>query len=557
MFHGGRILTLDPAAPVVEALAFRAGRVVARGSEADLLASRGPDTRVVDLGGRVLLPSLVDHHVHLLDVGLFLLNHEQSGRLFLDLTGLTLAAVPAVVARRCVAAPPGSWILGQGWSQGAGPLPSSEVLTRACPQHPVYLARVDGHAGWANARALEEAGIGPNTPDPAGGEILRGPDGEPTGVLLERANDAVLKRVPPFADQDLIQAFRRGARALAAHGITRIDDAGFLPPPGLVGLDLDLERYLDLLRRADGEEPLPIRVDLMVPAPSRLAEEVVAGPADYSPRLRVTHIKLFADGALGSRGAALAEPYADAPLTRGVFRMTRGELLGWVRRALDADLDVATHAIGDAAVGRVLDVYEQVLKERPGLSPRRLRIEHFSFASEADMRRAARLGVLIVIQPGFVLPDAEGRTMEEARVGTEASGRVYAFGHLLRLGAALAGSSDDFAGLSAPYWPVYAAVTRQSLSGDPPGGWHPENRLTREEALRLFTRFHPPGGGPAIGGRLAVGDPANAIVVSADPLAVPAADLPKIRVLATFREGRQVGEARDRMAQRGRAPRLL
>lgn len=531
---GGPILLLDAADTTVEAVAFAGGRVVAAGSRAEVERLAGPSTRRLDLGGRTLLPSFKDHHVHLLNLGLALVNREAGGRLQLDLAGLSLEAVAEAVAARCRQQPPGTWVVGQGWSQSEAPLPSAEPLTRACPENPVLFARSDGHAGWANALALAHGAFGAT--DPLAGRVLRRPDGTPAGVLLERANEPLLSQLPPPSDADVVAAFQRAARSLAERGVTEVFDAGFLSPPGLVDLGTPFERYRELLRRADAEAPLPVCVNLMIPAPSAAAERALAGERQLSPRIRVTHLKLFADGALGSRGAALSHPYADDPHTTGVPRMTAREIERWAARALDAGLDVATHAIGDAAVSATLDSYERILAGRPDVAPRRLRIEHFSYAAPADNKRAARLGVLLVVQPGFVWPDASGRTMEEARVGSERAGRVYAFGRFARLGVPLAGSTDEFAAPEPFFRHVHAAATRSSPAGDPPGGWQPENRLSRLDSLRLFTRFYPPGGGTPIG-TLAPGAEADWIVVSADPRQVPDGDLLGLRVHRTVRGG--------------------
>jgi predicted amidohydrolase YtcJ len=340
----------------------------------------------------------------------------------------------------------------------------------------------------------------------------------------------------------VMEAFQLAANALAAAGITEVYDAGFLAFPGVVGLNAPLERYLRLLQRADTEKPLPIKVNLMIPAPSPLADEVVAHPEafTFSPRLRVTHLKLFQDGAFGSRGGALRAPYADDPSTRGVQRMTVDELGREVRRALDAGLDVATHALGDEAVARVLDVYESVLGERPELAPRRLRVEHVSYASDRDLERAARLGVLLVVQPDFVYPDENGRTMEDDRLGEERSQGAYAFARLDRLGAAMAGSSDLFTVPAQPLWNTYAATTRKNPGGAPLEGWHKEERLTRERSVGLFTTFYPPGGGEPVAGVLRVGAPADGVVLSANPLTVEESKMLDIGVHATIRDGKVI-----------------
>jgi predicted amidohydrolase YtcJ len=535
--EGGPILLLDTADTTVEAVAFAGGTLVAAGPRAEVERRAGSTARRLDLRGRTLLPSFKDHHVHLLNLGLALLNHEEGGHRQLDLTGRSLSAVAEAVAARCRRLAPGTWVLGQGWSQGDAPLPGAEPLTRACPENPVLLARSDGHAGWANALALAHGGFGAS--DPAAGRVLRRPGGTPAGVLLERANEPLLAQVPPLSDADVAAAFQRAARSLAERGVTEVYDAGVLSPPGLVDLGAPFERYRELLRRADAETPLPVRVNLMIPAPSGAAERALAGECRLSPRIRVTHLKLFADGALGSRGAALSHPYADDAGTTGVPRMTSAEIERWATRALDAGLDVATHAIGDAAVAATLDAYERILARRPDVAPRRLRIEHFSYAAPAGMERAARLGVLLVVQPGFIWPDASGRTMEETRVGPERAARLYTFGSLARRGAVLAGSTDEFAAPEPIFRHVHAAATRRSPAGDPPGGWHPEERLSRLGSLRLFTDFYPAGGGRPTGA-LTPGVEADWIVVSADPRRVPDEDLLRLRVHRTVRGGQVV-----------------
>jgi len=543
IFYGGEMLSLDPARAGVEALAVADGKILALGSKAEVMAARGPDTRLINLQGKTLLPSLKDHHVHLLNVGLALLNKQRGEGLFLDLSAArSQQEIAERVAQRAAKLPKGSWILGQGWNQGlwgSTKLPTHRVLSRAAPENPVYLARVDGHAGWSNAAALKAGGITTASPAPAGGAVLRLRDGSPSGVLLERANEPVLAVIPEPADEDIIEAFRLATRTLAARGITEVYDAGFLAVPGVVGLNRSFERYFELLRQLDAEEPLPLQVNLMVPAPSALADAVRERPEAFavSPRLRVSHIKLFADGALGSRGAALSRSYADDPSTSGVHRMTLDELGKEVKQSLEAGLDVATHAIGDEAVSRVLTVYESVLSADAKLSPRRLRIEHFSYASAADRERAARLGVVLVIQPGFVYPGDDGRTMEDSRLGEERSEGAYAWRQLSEMGAVLAGSSDDFGELPHPLWNFYAAVTRKNPAGQPEEGWHPSERLDRDTSLRLFTALFPPGGEAVVESELRAGGPADLVILSGNPLTTKEEQLLQLKVHATLREG--------------------
>lgn len=524
------------------ALAVRDGRIAAIGDPAGLDSLEGPGTRVVDLGDGALVPAFTDHHVHLLNLGMSLLNQRLDHGLFLDLSGVgSLEELERLVHSRAMADPAGGWVLGKGWSQsawGSRALPSRAVLDSAADRTPVYLTRVDAHAGWANRTALEEAGLLRAAPDPPGGEIRRGPDGTPWGVLLERANEPVVARLPRVDDEDVIRAFRLASRALAERGVVEAHDAGFLAPPGLVALNAGLGRYLELLLEADRREPLPLRIELMVPAPSELARQVLERPADFrelTDRIGVSHLKLFADGALGSRGAALTHAYHDDPGTRGVPRMTAEEILDWSRRAVDAGLDVATHAIGDEAVSRTLDAYEELLEERPGLDPRRLRVEHFSYARPADFRRAVELGVVLSIQSNFNSPADLKPSFAARRVGPERQARVYAWRRLHEAGARLAEGSDYFTLPGPALTNFHAALTaRNGLGTFGPGA---RGRLP---ALRLQARRWTPGGGPPRPGRLQVGRAADLAVLSSDPLTVPEPALMDVRVRATFRAGRAV-----------------
>ncbi len=539
VIHGGSVITLDATRPTAGAVAIADGRVVglADSTRAEWLASK---PRVIDLDGAVVMPAFVDHHVHLFNVGMALLNARDGGRLAIELGGVrSLEEVGSLVRARAAAQPAGSWILGSGWSQaswGTQALPSHEVLDRAAPGHPVFLARTDGHAGWLNRAAMAAAGIDRTTADPEGGSIVRFPSGEPTGVLLERANELVTGRLPSPVDADIMAAFRLAAEALAQRGVVEGYDAGPLVYPGVVALNLDFGRYLTLLRRADSVVPLPLRINLMVPAPSRLADSVLATSLDIqvSPRIRITHLKLFADGALGSRGAALTHPYVDDSKSRGVARMSTEAIIGLTRRALDRGLGVATHAIGDEAVGRALDAYERVIAERPGLAPGRLRIEHFSYAREPDFARAVRLGVVLSIQSNFNSMPADEPTFGGIRVGRANEARVYAWDRLERSGTRLVEGSDYFAVPGEPLAGFVASLVRRHAVGET----RPD-----DEARRLAYRMNSMWVGPdgtSRGGVIRVGDPADLVVLSGNPLTAPRSELAVIRVFGTIGHGRVV-----------------
>ena len=540
LFRGGTVITADPDGRTADMLAIRADRIALIGDSGTLNPAAGYVP--VDLRGAVVAPAFVDHHIHLFNVGLALLNERENQRLFLDLSdAASLAEVEARVRGRAESTEPGQWILGTGWSQaawGVERLPTHDALSRAAPNHPVFLVRVDGHAGWANRAAMRAAGIDHSTPDPPSGTIVRLSGGEPSGVLLERANELISPLVPALSDAEIEQAFGLAVAAMTARGVREVYDAGFLAYPGVVALNVDFGRYVALLERVDSTDPLPLTVNLMVPAPSALAESLTSHPDRYpvrSPRLRITHLKLFADGALGSRGAALSHPYADDRSTSGVYRMDTDGILREARRALDAGLGVATHAIGDGAVHRTLDAYEQLLTERAALDPRRLRIEHFSYAQQRDFERAVRMGIVLSIQSSFNSSPDERPSFGERRVGAENASRVYAWDRLERMGALLAEGSDYFTAAGPPLLGVHAAWTRANAVGMRDGG--PAGRLV---AFRQHTALYRADGGPPTGGWLATTRPADLVILSADPLSVAEPDVLSIAVLATIHAGRVV-----------------
>ena len=346
-----------------------------------------------------------------------------------------------------------------------------------------------------------------------------------TGVLLERDVEPVVARIPAPADSDIVAAWRLGAEALAERGVLRAYDAGVLALPGVAALNTDFGRYVRLLAAADRDRSLPLALNLMIPAPSPYAEAVLTMPAAgrlLSPNVRITHLKLFADGALGSRGAALTHPYADDPHTHGVLRMTSREIADWTRRALDAGLDVATHAIGDQAVKEALDAYETVLRERPRIVPTRLRIEHFSYARDPDFARAVRLGIALSVQSNFNTPRGVSPTFAGQRLGAANAERAYAWNRLDRMGALLVEGSDYFGEPGAPLAGMHAGMTGINAIGE-----RGDTRAVRERLLRLTQVWLAPGG------RLVVpraGDSGEKIVLSASPLTVPLDSLVTIRV---------------------------
>lgn len=540
IFTNAKVVTLDSLRRDVTTIAIGGGKILGLANSVDpaWLAS---NPQVIDLGGAVVAPAFTDHHVHLFNMGMALLNQRDRGRLAIDLSAVrSLAEVDSLLRARVAALPKGTWVFGTGWSQagwGTQALPTAEVLTRAAPDHPVFFARTDGHAGWLNAAALGVGGLTRATAEPGGGRIVRLPSGEPSGVLLERANEFLTTRLPAPADSDVVTAFRLAAEALAARGVVEVYDAGPLMYPGVVALNLDFGRYLALLLRADSAAPLPLRINLMIPAPSRLADSLLAASevlTALSPRIRITHLKLFGDGALGSRGAALSHRYADDTTTSGVARMTPDQIADLARRALDRGLGVATHAIGDEAVRRTLDAYETILRERPPLNPGRLRIEHFSYAREQDFVRATRLGVILSIQSNFNSLPEDNPSFGGARLGAANEPRVYNWARLLGVGAILAEGSDYFTMPGAPLAGFIATLGRKYAVGQA----LPDSLARLLSYTMNAVRFEPAGA--RVGGVIAVGAPADLVVWAADPFSVPRAELEGVRVKVVVNAGRVV-----------------
>ena len=308
--------------------------------------------------------------------------------------------------------------------------------------------------------------------------------------------------------------------------------------PAIVSMGVSFDVILELLSWAGAESPLPIDVNLMVPSPSPLADKIVADPESYrepGPGIRVTHIKLYADGAFGSRGAALTHPYADDPRTRGFMRMSDEQIEREARRAMEAGLDISTHAIGDEAVHRVLRAYGRVADQIGGVDPGRFRIEHFGYSSPEDQREAVERGFLLVAQPNFIDPGDDGVAMEDHRLGADNCARVYPWKSLLDAGANLAFSSDYYVAPGPPLLDFYCAHTRANRNGLPVQGWQPGERLSREESLRLCTTIHRAGG--AVGGRLAPGEPADMTLLTDNPLTVDQGAILDIGVERTYRRG--------------------
>jgi predicted amidohydrolase YtcJ len=513
---GARIYTVDPAHPTASAIAVKGGKILAVDDIAKFI---GPSTRQIDARGGTIIPGFNDSHGHLEALGDSLET--------LDLRGTKSVEEIAGIVRQTVRDhQPGEWIRGHSWDQNnwtGKQFPTAELLSAAAPENPVYLTRVDGHAGWANRKALEIGGITAATPDPPGGKVLRDAAGAPTGVLIDRAQGLVAGRIPPPGEQQVRERLRRAALACVRLGITTVHDAG-------VSREV-LDAYRALIR----EHQLPIRIYAMIAGDSELWREFLKRGPELGDRLTIRSIKLMADGALGSRGAALKEPYADDPGNSGLLILQEKDIERVARDAVSHGFQVNTHAIGDRANRTVLDAYAAALG---GANDRRFRIEHAQVVSLEDAQLFQRYSVLASMQATHATSDMP---WAEARLGPERVKGAYAWRRLLSLGVHVPNGSDFPVEDPNPLWGFYAAVSRQDHNGNPPGGWFPDQRMTREEALRSWTiegayaAFEEKSKGSLVPGKLA-----DFVVLSDDIMRIPPAQILKTRVTMTVVGGEVV-----------------
>jgi predicted amidohydrolase YtcJ len=522
----GQFITLDPSNPRVDALAVTGGRIVAAGPAQAIERLASGRTRRVEVPG-IGLPGLADAHVHLSSLG------RELERL--DLRGLTKEQILTKVREAARTASAGTWIEGSGWDQGfflPPTFPSAADLDAASLDHPIVLTRIDGHSSWVNSRVLSLAGISAATTDPPGGRIVRDARNRPTGILVDRAQAALSGLRPDPSARDRERQIRAALQQYARWGLTNIHDAG-----------TDLETigvYRQLLKAGE----LPVRLYVMV---SRAAAGhfLASGPErDAGDHLlAIRSVKLISDGALGSRGAELTEPYADAPGERGLQQMSDPDLDTMIRGAHERGFQVNVHAIGDAAVRRVLNAFE-----RAGVQASdRFRVEHASMIAPTDLPRFARLGIIASVQPVFV---GEYSRWAQDRVGPDRVRWVLPLRDLVAGGARVAFGTDFTASDSGdPVATLASAVAGQSASGTAAADWYQPQRVSLETALRAMTA------GPAFAafeeedvGQLTTGRYADLTVLSADPYGVPPETLRTLTVLMTIVGGRVTFDRRAAFA---------
>jgi predicted amidohydrolase YtcJ len=476
----------------------------------------------LDGKGRVLIPGMIDAHVHVMDIGF--------GALTLDLSETTSLEDALAKIKAFAQDNPGRpWILGRGWNQekwGLGRFPTAAELDAVVADRPVWLERADNHANWGNTLAITTAGVTAKTPDPSGGKIIRDAKGAPAGVFVDNAKALVGKVVPPPRPEDRDLAFAKAQDVLLAKGVTAVADMG-----------TSMADW-GAFRRAGDSGRLQVRI--MAYANSFETLELVAGPEPtgwlYDDRLRMGGIKLFLDGALGSRGAVLKAPYHDDAGAKGLPLLTPAQLRNLMSRASMDNFQSAVHAIGDAANAEVLAAIEELSESYKG--DRRWRIEHAQIVDPVDLPRLGKHGVIASMQP---LHQTSDRLMAEARLGPDRLGGAYPWRSVMTVGGRLAFGSDAPVEPADPFAGIAAAISRTDASGEPFGGWFPQETVSRETALAGFTS-DAAFAGFAEGrfGRLVPGERADFLLVDRDPLLASPDEIRSTQVIQVWIGGVKV-----------------
>jgi predicted amidohydrolase YtcJ len=520
-----KVWTMDKSHPSAQAVAVLGDRIVAVGSDAEVEAWRGPSTRVMEAGGKLLLPGFNDSHVHFVDGGVQLdaveLNDARSADEF-----------ARRIAERAGKTRRGEWILGGDWDETKWTpplLPTKELIDAGTQETPVFVSRYDGHMALANSLALRLAGVTAQTPDPPGGVIVRDAQGNPTGALKDAAMDYVYKVVPPLSHEQRLHAVKRALAHAASLGVTSVQHMN----PEYA----DIAVYAELLDRGE----LTARI-YAAPLINQVDDQVKIGirHAFGGPYLRIGALKAYSDGSLGSRTAYFFEPFTDQPGNRGLLSDEMQPLSLMRDRMTKADaagLQLCTHAIGDQAISMVLDLYAEIIKAH-GPADRRFRIEHAQHMAAKDFDRFAQLQVIASMQPYHAIDD--GR-WAEARIGHDRASRTYAFRTFLDHGVRLAFGTDWSVAPLNPMLGIYAAVTRATLDGKNPNGWFPEQKLTVAETVEAYTmgsayaEFQEKEKGSITPGKLA-----DMVLLSDDIFSIAPEKIRDVQVLTTIVGGKIV-----------------
>jgi predicted amidohydrolase YtcJ len=544
VLRNGRIATVDAARPTAQAIAMRGDTIAAVGSNDEMQAMIGPNTEVIDLAGQFAMPGIIEGHGHFMNLGQSKMNLDlmdvKNWNEIIDMVG--------AAARQ---AKPGDWILGRGWHQekwDAKPEPSVEgfpihhALSKASPDNPVMLTHASGHGAFVNARAMELAGIDARTPNPPGGEILKDRSGQPIGMLRETAQNLAgrahadwrAKKTPEENEADAHRRIQLAVQEALSHGVTSFHDAG-----------ADFAT-IDVVKEALAKGELGVRLWVMVRDSndnlrSKLASYKAVGLGDK--RLTIAALKKTIDGALGSRGAWMLEPYADLPGHTGLNTIPVEEVEGAAHIALEHGVQLNVHAIGDRANRQVLDIFEKAFKSRPDLTDLRWRIEHAQHLSAADIPRFGQLGVIASMQGIHATSDAP---YVLARLGPKrAEEGAYVWQKLMRSGAIISNGTDVPVERINPMANFHATVTRRVNDGTT---FYPDQRMTREEALKSMTwNAAYAAKEEGIKGSLAPGKLADVTVLSKDLLTVPDDEILAAKVVYTIVGGKIVYRAGQSM----------
>ncbi|NPV70171.1 MAG: amidohydrolase [Firmicutes bacterium] len=519
---------------VARAMALRDGRVMVVGERELVKGYAGPRTRVTDLGGATVVPGLIDSHLHFEKLGM--------ANLQLDFALKSKDETLDILAEAARATATGKWLEGRGWNNAlwpGGEYPTRHDLDRVSPSNPVFLKRACGHACWVNSLALAMAGVDRNTPDPPDGEIVRDETGEATGILVEKAMALVSRVIPPPGAAERKRAMVEADRLCLAAGLTGIHDAG---------VDLETIPLIEDLLKEDAVRVRLYEMLLWDVTGRNYLREARPVASRFHDRLTVRCIKAIADGSLGTRSAAMLDGYSDRPDWSGVVNYSEEQVSEMITSCLESGWQLALHCIGDRANRLFLDQYEEAawargLAGRPTGDSPRFRCEHAQVVAPGDIPRFASLGIIPSMQPVHASSDMN---MAESRVGAERVHGAYAWRSFLATGARIPAGSDAPVESPNPFWGIYAAVTRQDFNGNPPGGWYPEQRMSRQEALRAFTidaayaAFEEDLKGSFEPGKLA-----DAVIIDRDIMTCPALEIRDTRVLGTISGGRMVYRSAD------------
>ena len=533
VFVNGNVYTVNEKQPRAEAIAVKGDRIVFVGSNANAKQFQGRGTRVIDLHGETVVPGMTDAHYHFIGVGQREMN--------LNLEGITnLEDFLAKVKERVDRTKPEEWVTGRGWIETFWKppvFPTRWDLDKISPNNPVFLTRADGHGAVANSAALKIGGVTKESKDPFGGQILRDKQtGEPVGMLLDNAQGFVSRHIPAPTQAEIQQAIILANKRSIELGLTQIQDPG------------GSYRDVDLYKKLYGEGKLKLRIYKAVYGPGPEAKRLLSeGPIieAFGDRLNVRTIKVVSDGALGSRGAALLEAYSDDPDQRGFLRVKEEDLLPMLKEALQKGIQVETHAIGDYANRFILDEYEKALNSVPKsqrkIAEPRWRDEHSQIVNPIDIPRFAKLGIIPSMQASHAIGDLH---FAPSRLGMKRLEGAYAWQSFIRSGVIVPGGSDAPVERGEPMIEFYAAVARKDIRGFSGEGWHPEEKVTREQALKMLTIW------PAyaafeedVRGSIEVGKLADLTILSADIMKIPEMEILKTHCVMTVIGGEVVYEA--------------